>query len=169
MEWLLVHRNASCGNIKAEVSYVVFFRKNDHLFWPSLYHTSEGRWHRVVGWKLGDFFRHGIAIDHPAADFLFFKCLDFWHQLHFPYLLLLSSSEENSASTNLSFFQESALMMTERSATASSSPWSSLYPGGLTNCANRAGVMLWLHWVFIYHIRIICHVLRGRFDFFSMC
>lgn len=42
--------------------------------------TSKERWHRVVGWKLGEFFWHGIAFDHPAAIFLFFKSLDFWHQ-----------------------------------------------------------------------------------------
>lgn len=43
------------------------------VFGPSLYHTSKERWHRAVGWKSGEFFRHGIATDHPVANFLLFK------------------------------------------------------------------------------------------------
>lgn len=42
--------------------------------------TSMERWHRVAGWKSGEFFCHGIATDHLWAIFPNFKSLHFWHQ-----------------------------------------------------------------------------------------
>ena len=52
---------------------MVLFRKKMMvcMFWPSPYHTMprKGGTEQWDG-KLGEFYRHGLAIDHPAANFL---------------------------------------------------------------------------------------------------